>query len=395
MDRNRLALAALVAVLIFGIFSGCRGNVMAAANPAPPYSPSEVLQLVNGLRAANDLPAYRANSALMAAAQAHSEYQASTGNASHTGKGGSRPHDRAVANGYGGGAAVSVSENIYSGSNASAAQAVGWWQGDSLHLGTMISASYRDAGAGMAQANGTTYFTLVVGYVSGQEGQPQAGQPPSDQTGSDGSPANPPGSTPAGTPAAWLMPIQAATPHADGMVVHEVQWGQFLHNIAEAYGVDLSYVLVLNGISADSVIYPGDKLLIRPAQPTATLAPSPTAASTEPPRFTETPTGSINSGLGVIQTYTPEPSGQETRAAADAISGMGAADLSAGDGSVLGEEGSPSGDQPAGEALSESLAAAPNAPARYGLDPVLAVIAGLVVLGTALLLLGSFVSRRM
>lgn len=386
MDRHRLALAALVAVLIFGFFCGFRGDVEAAPNPAPPHSPSEVLQLVNGLRAANGLPAYRANSALMAAAQAHSEYQASTGNASHTGKGGSRPHDRAVANGYGGGAAVSVSENIYSGSNASAAQAVGWWQGDSLHLGTMISASYRDAGAGMAQANGVTYFTLVVGYVSGQEGKPPSGQPPSDQTGSDGSPSNPPGSAPAGTPAAWLVPIQAATPHADGMVVHEVQWGQFLHNIAEAYDVDLSYVLVLNGISADSVIYPGDKLLIRPAQPTATLAPSPTSASTEPPPSTSTPSHSVSSQSQVIQTQAPA---EDVPAAAKADPGA-PGDVSPAD--VRSLSGS---NQPADEALSESLAAAPNAPARQGLDPVLAVIAGLVVLGTALLLLGSLVSRRM
>lgn len=384
MDRYKLALAALIGVFIFGF----RGNVEAAPNPAPLYSPSEVLQLVNGLRAANGLPAYRANSALMAAAQAHSEYQASTGNASHTGKGGSRPHDRAVANGYGGGAAVSVSENIYSGSNASAAQAVGWWQGDSLHLGTMLSSSYRDAGAGIAQANGVTYITLVVGYVSGQEGKP-----PSDRQGSAGPTPDPAGSPPVGTPAAWLVPIQAATPHADGMVVHEVQWGQFLHNIAEAYDVDLSYLLVLNGISADSVIYPGDKLLIRPAQPTSTLAPSPTAASTEP--TTRTPTTSISSGSGVTRTHTPEPSGQDARAAADAITGMGVDDLSAGGGSFLGEDRSQNGDQPAGKALSESLVVAPNATARQGLDPILAVIAGLVVLGTVLLLLGSLVSRRM
>lgn len=381
MDRYRLALAALVGVLIFGLLGGIRGEAQAAPHPAEQYSPSEVIQLVNGLRAANGLPAYRSNSALMAAAQAHSEYQAASGNASHTGKGGSRPHDRAVANGYGGGAAVSVSENIYSGSNASAAQAVGWWQGDGLHLGTMLSSSYRDVGAGLAEANGVNYYTLVVGYITGEQGQPPANQP-----GSGGSPSNPPAAAPAGaagTPVAWLVPIQLATPRADGSIVHEVQYGQFLYNIADAYKVELPYLLVLNSINASTVIYPGDKLLIRPAEATPTQPASPTTESAATPAVTPTPARATRTSM---PSQTP-PDVQKVGVPLDGapLAATGAAALAPGD--RLTGEGEP-------EAVGADALVGESAASQGGLDPILGVIGGLVVVGTALLLLGSLLKRR-
>jgi uncharacterized protein YkwD len=67
---------------------------------------------VNALRASYGLPPYEVNNALMAAAQAQSEWQAEIGTWSHSGPDGSRPHDRAVAYGYGGGAQVYISENV-------------------------------------------------------------------------------------------------------------------------------------------------------------------------------------------------------------------------------------------------------------------------------------------
>lgn len=384
MDLRRLALSALVSALVLGYLVSFPGAVKASPRPAPLYSASEVIQLVNGLRQANGLKPLRVNSALMAAAQAHSEYQAATGNASHTGKGGSRPHDRAVANGYGGGASVSVSENIYSGSNASAAQAVRWWQGDSLHLNTMLSASYRDAGAGVAQADGVTYYTLVVGYVSGEEGQPPAGQPGGSQPGSGGSPSKLPGSTPGGQPApagtavAFLVPIQAATPRADGSIVHEVQWGQFLYNIADAYKVELPYLLVLNSLTDSTVIYPGDKLLIRPADPTATLRASPTAVDTATPTMTK------SSLARASEAGTPTPG--ETAAVAAAV--VDSVEASPDEQAVSESRPDAAADSPVGETSAEP------AGGRQRLDPLLLVIGGLVVVGTALMLFGSAVSRR-
>jgi len=86
-----------------------------------------VVDLVNRLRSANGLTPYKVNKALMASAQAHSDYQASVGQVTHTGQDGTRLRDRAIAYGFDGGATVYVSENIASGMKLSASEAIGWW----------------------------------------------------------------------------------------------------------------------------------------------------------------------------------------------------------------------------------------------------------------------------
>ncbi|MDI6814175.1 MAG: CAP domain-containing protein, partial [Desulfitobacteriaceae bacterium] len=202
----------------------------------------QVLALVNQVRASYGLPALQANSALMAAAQGHSDYQASIGSATHSGKGGSSPLQRALAAGYGGGAKVYVSENIYSGNNASPSQAVNWWVGDGIHLQTMINPNATDAGAGVAQNGNTVYYTLLVGYVAGSPGSGSGAPPAASGTKA---PTKPP-----------FVPLVTSTPNADGSIVHEVQAGQALWNIAAIYNIPLAELLALNGLTENSFIYP-------------------------------------------------------------------------------------------------------------------------------------------
>jgi len=95
-------------VMLTGLYSN-------SAQARPTNSAYDVIAAVNQLRAANGLPPYQVNGSLMAAAQSHSEYMAANGIVSHTGSGGSRPRDRAIAAGYGGGNQVYVSENIAGG----------------------------------------------------------------------------------------------------------------------------------------------------------------------------------------------------------------------------------------------------------------------------------------
>jgi len=257
----------------------------AALQPAPLLSGRELVDLVNQLRAAKGLTPYKVNKALMASAQAHSDYQAEIGQVTHSGQGGSRPRDRAIAFGYGGGGTVYISENIAGGMNLSASEAVQSWQGDSLHMNTMLGANYTDAGGGMAESNGRVYYTLDVGYVAGAAAQPSSR---GSSSGSSGT-----ASTPAAT-IAVIFPVKVATPRPDGSILHEVKQGQALWNIATAYKVKLADLLALNGLTEQSLIYPGDKLLVRPAQatttPTASEAPTSTVTPTRKPRPTRTPT---------------------------------------------------------------------------------------------------------
>jgi uncharacterized protein YkwD len=213
----------------------------------------QLIAEVNGLRGAYGLPLYEINNSLMAAAQGHSDYQAQIGSWTHTGSGGSRPHDRAVAAGYGGGAQVYVSENVATGNNLSTSRTVNeMWQ-DAIHLETMISSSYTHIGAGVGHAGDWVYYTIVVGYIAGSPG---SGTNPGDDS---------PPSVGGGTAAPTVIPIQPisiATPGADGSIIHVVQYGQFLENIASAYEVSLNDLLTVNGLLQEAIIYPGDKLLI-------------------------------------------------------------------------------------------------------------------------------------
>ncbi len=224
---------------------------------APQASPGDLIAAVNQLRKANNLPPYQVNPALMAAAQAHSEYQASIGQFTHTGAGGTSPTDRAVAAGYGGGANVYVTENIAGGSSMTVQGAVQLWQGDSLHLSALISASYQDAGAGIASAGGVTYYTLVVGYVAGG---PNVASTPGDST------AKPVDASPGA--AVGFFPIVISTPGPDGSITHIVQQGQTLWAIAATYGIELEEILRINNLPGGAWIFPGDELLIKEAEPT-------------------------------------------------------------------------------------------------------------------------------
>lgn len=69
--------------------------------------------------------------------------------------------------------------------------------------------------------------------------------------------------------------LVTVTPQADGSITHTVLEGETLINIALAYNMPLVDLLGLNNLTSQSVIFPGDKLIIRKAH-----TPTPTAAIT-------------------------------------------------------------------------------------------------------------------
>jgi len=308
----------------------------------------DVIAAVNQVRAANGLSAYQVDGSLIASAQAHSDYQASIGSITHTGRGGSDVKSRAIAAGYGGGAAVSVIENIYGGTNATPQQAVSNWQGDSLHLNTLLSSKAVDVGAGVATDGSLVYYTLDVGYVVGSGSGSSSGS--STTAGSSAAPST----------AIAFFPIQVSTPNPDGSIIHVVQVGQTLWSIAATYKIDLPDLLNLNGFTSSTFIYPGQKVTIK----------SPSALPSETPAQARSPEAAT-AIKEPIDTILPMPATEVAMIKTNEVEHLSEA---------------------------ERFITAPvpvnSSTSRQETDPLLWVIAIFVLGGTVLMVVGSVLQRR-
>jgi LysM repeat protein len=225
----------------------------------------------------------------MGAAQAHSDYQASIGQVTHYSSDGSGPLDRAYAWGFGDGARAFVSENIAGGYKVTIEIAIyDFWQ-DAAHLHTMLNPNAIYIGAGVAISGSSTYYTVITGYYVGSQPKPTAT--------SDGATTPVPGTTSAPQPTAVTYdPFIISTPREDGAIIHVVGSGQTLIGIANTYGVDLADLYKFNGYNKNTVIYPNEWVIIRPADESS-ITETP-----EKPAATLVPTGAERSQR---PTYTP------------------------------------------------------------------------------------------
>jgi uncharacterized protein YkwD len=225
----------------------------------------ELINAVDGLRAAYGLAPYSVSSILMFTAQNQADFMASTGQVTHSGPGGATLTQRLLAAGYPLDGDLSLggfrAENITSGNESiSAESAVEAWMGDSLHQNTMLSPYLTEIGAGVALANGRAYLVIDCARPTNASGVPS----PDTLVFESGT------SLPAGDTS--IPPVRLSTPNADGEVVHDVKYGETLWQIAISYGVKIDDIKKLNGLS-DNSIYPGNKLLIR-MEATATPVPA-------------------------------------------------------------------------------------------------------------------------
>lgn len=209
---------------------------------AQSFSAGDLLAAINALRAARGLPPYQRDGELMAYAQKHSEYQAKIGQSTHV------HSDGSTSGAYG------ITENIAAGSASLLTPNIIISQiwADALHTHTLLGYETGFAGVGIAVSGDTVYVTLDV-----RPGQSAATLPSPDQAPSGSTPA------PVETQIA-LVPIATAAPGPNGLVVHEVGYGQALWSIAIAYGVKIDEIRELNGLPPGSnEIYAGQKLVIR------------------------------------------------------------------------------------------------------------------------------------
>lgn len=256
MQKFTVFLAITLAVISFTSFS----SVIAQPDnsPALQSSASDLIAEVNALRVANGLPPYTISPILMGTAQAQADYMAAIGSVTHSGPGGIQLTQRLLNAGYPLAGDLSLggfrAENI-TGGNKTAAQAVQGWTGDAPHLNTMLSPNLSEIGAGVAKV-GDRYYMVIDCARPTSDGQLQVYTPGSDNSLIGTS-----------APSDFIVPITKSTPDADGLVYHEVQYGQTLWAIAIEYDVKIDDIRALNNLGPTTEIYQGERLLVRKGAP--------------------------------------------------------------------------------------------------------------------------------
>jgi LysM repeat protein len=292
--RNDFIMRRLPLLILFILFA----LLARPATPARAWDLYELIDTVNQLRASYGLEPYQSNTALIISAQAHSEYQASIGTWSHSGADGSDETQRARAAGYGAGASIKCDEAVAFTLNYNVSEVVyKMWQDSPVHLGILTNQQYKEVGGGVAVSGDRVFYTIDACVVIGGDYSSSSSSVPAQ--------------------AATSAPILPATvtPQADGSIIHTVRENETLINIALAYNIRLAELLELNNLTTDSVIYPGEKLIIAKAStatPTAaitdTSTPRPATPTRRPSRTPTpqppTPTATI---LAVTPTATPVP----------------------------------------------------------------------------------------
>ena len=248
--------------------------------PLAAASPFDLINAVNALRTSYGLAPYRINAILMNTAQSQADFMAASEDVTHSGPGGIGLTARLLAAGYPLAGDLSAggfrAENITSGNEDRTAESVvDGWSGDALHLDTMVSPNLSEIGAGVAIANGRVYFVIDCAL-------------PTTDILPQGATAVPSSEVSVLTPTAPISVITLSTPNSDGDVIHDVQPGQSLWQLAIAYDVKIDDIKRLNNLFDDN-IYPGDKLLIKQGvlSPAASLPAvtgiEPSITSTNPP----------------------------------------------------------------------------------------------------------------
>ncbi|MCB2180015.1 LysM peptidoglycan-binding domain-containing protein [bacterium] len=252
----------LIAVILMLILGVSTKNVTASTNNSPLLqSGGDVIAAINGYRAAYGLAQLSTNAILTSVAQSQANYQASIDTVTHTGAGGTTARDRAAAAGYNDGNILYLSEIIYGGWDATVSTALTWWQNSSIHNSVMLAERYTEIGAGVAVSGNTVYFTAVLATPSGTTSSSSAY--PTTSSSSSGEESGTTDNTAADV--AVVIPVQMATPQADGSIVHEVQEGQTIWTIEAVYGLESGTLQQYNDLPSYPYVFPGDLLIIRPA----------------------------------------------------------------------------------------------------------------------------------
>ena len=234
-------------LVAFGMGAFYRPQIVQAAPPNQ-VSAYELIIAMNTLRVSNGLPALIEDPIVNAVAQSTAATMAANNMSWHIGN----VRGRLAAAGYGAGGTVWATENFaVSGGGMGIDQIMAAWA-DPDHMRPAVEPAYCNVGAGVATANGKTYYILQAAYISGQE----CG---SSSSPSGGASQSDPGS---GAVLQLIVPVKIATPDADGKVFHVVQSGQSFWSIAIAYQITIQDLESWNNLSRNTPLQAGQRLFI-------------------------------------------------------------------------------------------------------------------------------------
>ncbi|MGD8458423.1 MAG: CAP domain-containing protein [Anaerolineales bacterium] len=253
MKRTRKIIFILLSLILF---VGVKTASASTNIHSPLTNSTQLIAAINNYRKDSGVHPLSENSKLMSLAQTQCDYQASIGTYSHTGSDGSTPTERAYAAGYGGGNKIFLSEIVYMGYQATIDDAMAWWKESSLHNRVMLDSQYLEIGAGISTDGDWTYFTAEIAWVTSVSAPADAGKSSPTEDTDDALDDS----------ASIIIPIVKATPDEDGSIIHILQEGQTLWAIAAVYEVDLDSLLSQNNLTRNSIVFPGDQIIVQPAE---------------------------------------------------------------------------------------------------------------------------------
>lgn len=262
-------LSILTLFLAWAIFPFSRADAAPQPRQTTITSPSQLIDAVNGVRASYGLPPLTVHSALMQSAQSQADYMAATGQVTHSRPGGITYTQQLISLGFPLAGDLNAgglrSENILSSGSPLVWNGVPpAWQ-DSIHMATMITASYTHIGAGISQGSNGYYYAVDCAAATGS-GQMQESAAAALTSAPDSAES---------AVSQYIVPVVVNTAQPDGNVYHVLQYGQTLWSVAIEYGTTIKEIQALNGLGDEPVVWQGQKLLVKrgatqPAPPTST-----------------------------------------------------------------------------------------------------------------------------
>jgi len=238
-------------LIVFAIGAFYRPQAVQAdeIHPAPSNQVSayDLIIAMNTLRVSYGLPALIEDPIINSVAQSTAAIMAANNMSWHIGD----VRGRLAVAGYGAGGTVWATENFaVSGGGMGIDEIMSVWA-DPDHMRPAVEPAYCNVGAGVATANGKTYYILQAAYVSGRECGSSSSSGGTSQPGIVPNPVS-----------QLIIPVKIATPDTDGKIYHVVQAGQSFWSIAIAYQITIRDLEVWNNISRETPLQSGQRLFI-------------------------------------------------------------------------------------------------------------------------------------